>query len=379
MDGILGINTKRATTKHAQTIGLLEQPHASIKQALKIKTGQRRSLWHKYVSIAVLSYNSSYHSSIGFEPSRIFHGRIPYNVLDIISGIRPQQPPIPKCSWSNTNHLSRCSKNTTKASIKYKACYDKKQTLQSSKKQITYRSHGGKWIIKGVKFRLRNFDGLAHRLSERCYPITITWYAKLATTRRKCFIACECVSSHPANRHLTYDPRHKNGNPIHKLASKTMICLPECGSVNTKSQFLTPKIIMQRHTTHPKSQCNLIYQPKKQWTTQKPHGSVPEIIFFERKSYVTYQVPIPTWNLMWTQAQSNQTKVLPSPAVQNTVYLITRNLNAMTITDNNSWAALVYSTDRVRGRSRKPGNASSNKYVTVPRFYYILCWLFPGD
>ena len=40
--GVLGIILKHATTKHAQAIGLLEQSHASIKQALKISTGERR-------------------------------------------------------------------------------------------------------------------------------------------------------------------------------------------------------------------------------------------------------------------------------------------------------------------------------------------------
>ena len=57
--GVLGITLKHATTKHAQTIGLLERSHASIKQALKIETDERRSLWHKYVIIAVLNYNTS--------------------------------------------------------------------------------------------------------------------------------------------------------------------------------------------------------------------------------------------------------------------------------------------------------------------------------
>ena len=38
--GVLGITLKHATTKHAQTIGLPEQSHASIKQALKIETGE---------------------------------------------------------------------------------------------------------------------------------------------------------------------------------------------------------------------------------------------------------------------------------------------------------------------------------------------------
>ena len=78
--GVLGITLKHATTKHAQTIGLLELSHASTKQSLKIETGERRSLWHKYISIAVLNYNTFYHAFIGCEPSRVFHGRIPYNV-----------------------------------------------------------------------------------------------------------------------------------------------------------------------------------------------------------------------------------------------------------------------------------------------------------
>ena len=81
--GVLGITLKHATTKHAQTTGLLERSHASIKHALKIETGERRSLWHKYVNIAVFNYNPSYHTSIGCEPNRVFHGRIPYNILDL--------------------------------------------------------------------------------------------------------------------------------------------------------------------------------------------------------------------------------------------------------------------------------------------------------
>ena len=93
--GVLGIILNHATTKHPQRIGLLERSHASIKQALKIETGERRSLWHKYVSIAVLNYNISYHASIGCEPSRVFHGRIPYIILDLKMGIRPQEIPPP--------------------------------------------------------------------------------------------------------------------------------------------------------------------------------------------------------------------------------------------------------------------------------------------
>ena len=68
--GVLGITLKHATTKHTRPIGLLDRSHASIQQALKIETGERRSLWQKYVNIAVLNYNTSYHTSTGCEPSQ---------------------------------------------------------------------------------------------------------------------------------------------------------------------------------------------------------------------------------------------------------------------------------------------------------------------
>ena len=88
--GVSGNTLKHATTNHEQTIGMLDGPHASIKLALKIETSERRSLWCKYVSIAVLNYNISYHASIGCEQSRVFDGRILHNVHDLKLGNFPQ-------------------------------------------------------------------------------------------------------------------------------------------------------------------------------------------------------------------------------------------------------------------------------------------------
>ena len=78
---ILEIQISHASTKHARTIGILERTHVSIKTALKKSTGERRSMWHKHVQIAVMNYNTTYHETLGCEPSTVFHGRIPYNVL----------------------------------------------------------------------------------------------------------------------------------------------------------------------------------------------------------------------------------------------------------------------------------------------------------
>ena len=93
--GVLRITLKHATTKHAQTIGLLERSHASIRQTLKMEAGERRSLWRRYVSLAVLNYNTAYHASIGCEPSRVIQDAIFIIFLDLKMSIRPQKFPSP--------------------------------------------------------------------------------------------------------------------------------------------------------------------------------------------------------------------------------------------------------------------------------------------
>ena len=85
---MLGINLKHATTKLAQTIGVLERAHATIKTSLKTASGEYRKQWHKYLPTAILNYNTTYHSSIDCEPSRVFHGRVPQNISDHKLGIR---------------------------------------------------------------------------------------------------------------------------------------------------------------------------------------------------------------------------------------------------------------------------------------------------
>ena len=168
--GVLGITIKHATTKHAQTIGLLERSHASIKQALKIEAGERRPLWHKYGSIAVLNYNTSYHSSIGCGPSRVFHGRIPYIILDLKMGIHPQKisSPVSEIAQDVLEQTEAIfqdvRKNAMQAYIKYKAYYDRKANPSKLKKTNTSLYYSRKQITKGVKFPLQTFAGSGHLL-----------------------------------------------------------------------------------------------------------------------------------------------------------------------------------------------------------------------
>ena len=85
---ILGINLKPATTKHAQTIGVPERAHATIKTSLKMASGEYRKYWHKYLPIAIMNYNTTYHSSIDCEPSGLYHVRVQHNILDHKLGLR---------------------------------------------------------------------------------------------------------------------------------------------------------------------------------------------------------------------------------------------------------------------------------------------------
>ena len=174
--GVLGITLKHATTKHAQTIGLLKRSHLSIKQALKIETGERRSFWHKYVSIAVLHYNTPYHKNIGCEPNRVFHGRIRYNVLDIILGIRPQQQPIPTSQIAQ-NVLDQTEmihqdvrKNAMQAYIKYKAYYDKKANASKLKEADYVYVLQPKADHQGSKIPCTEFRRMGPSIVEKVLP-----------------------------------------------------------------------------------------------------------------------------------------------------------------------------------------------------------------
>ena len=129
---VLGIELKHATMKHAQTKGLLERTHASVKTHLKAATGEFRNNWHKYLPLAVLNHNTTYHASLGCEPSRVFHGRIPHNILDYKLGYNPNPRYQPHTDIAEEIHkrmkilLDQTKKNIMQSYLKYKAYYDRK-------------------------------------------------------------------------------------------------------------------------------------------------------------------------------------------------------------------------------------------------------------
>ena len=129
---ILGINLKYARTKHEQTIGLLERAHATIKTSLKMASGDYRKQWHKYLPLAMLNYNTTYHFSIDREPSPVFHGRIPHNILDHELGLRFNRNVALTTDFAEKLlrrtklPYDKTMKNVMQSYIKYKRYYDKK-------------------------------------------------------------------------------------------------------------------------------------------------------------------------------------------------------------------------------------------------------------
>ena len=129
---ILGIQIKCATTKHPQTIGKLKRTHASLKTNLKMASGDYRRQWHKHLPLAVLNYNTTYHATLGCEPSKIFHERIPYNILDHKLGLNPNPKVLPTTDFADEFQrrtqilLDSTKKNIMQSSLKYKEYYDRK-------------------------------------------------------------------------------------------------------------------------------------------------------------------------------------------------------------------------------------------------------------
>ena len=128
----LGVVLKHATMKHAQTIGLLERTHASVKTQLKAATGEFRHNWHKFLPLAVLNHNTTYHASLRCEPSRVFHGCIPHNILDYKLGYNPNRKYQPQTIVAEEIQrrmkilLDQTKKNIMQSYLKYKAYYDRK-------------------------------------------------------------------------------------------------------------------------------------------------------------------------------------------------------------------------------------------------------------
>ena len=186
---ILGINLKHATTKHAQTIGVLERAHATIKTSLKMASGEYRKQWHKNLPIAILNYNTTYHSSIDFDPSRVFHGRVLHKILDHKLGLRFNPNIAPTTDFAEellrrTKILyDKTKKNVMESYIKYKRYYDKKAKASLLKEKDYCFILQPKADHQGSKIPFRNFRWIGPYIVGKVLPNNNYIVRKLNTNK----------------------------------------------------------------------------------------------------------------------------------------------------------------------------------------------------
>ena len=180
---------KHATTKHAQTIGVLERAHATIMTSLKTASGEYRKQWHKYLPIAILNYNTIYHSSIDREPSRVFHSRVPHNILDHKLGLRFNPDAAPTTDFAEellrrTKILYDKTKNNVMQSyIKDKRYYDKKTKASLLKEKDYFFILQPKADHQGSKIPFHDFRWIGPYLVEEVLPKNKCIVRKLHTNK----------------------------------------------------------------------------------------------------------------------------------------------------------------------------------------------------
>ena len=170
---ILGITLKCATTKHPQTIGKLERTHATN---LKMACGEYRRQWHKYLPLAVLNHNTSYHASIGCEPTRVFHGRIPFNILDHKLGNNPNEQINPTTEFAEEIQnrtkilIDKTKQNIMQSYIKYKEYYDRKAKAASLKENEYCFVLQPKADHQGLKIPFRDYRWVGPFIVQKVLP-----------------------------------------------------------------------------------------------------------------------------------------------------------------------------------------------------------------
>ena len=125
-----GIHIEHATVKHALTIGLVECTHQKLKEILKTNVAADTPQWDKYVNIAFMAHNTTYHQSQRCSPAEVFHGRVPYNTLDLkfTNPLQSRNVPVDlqKLLDSVNEKYKQTQSHILEAFHKYKHYYDRK-------------------------------------------------------------------------------------------------------------------------------------------------------------------------------------------------------------------------------------------------------------
>ena len=129
-----GIIVKYATVKHAQSISTIERSHQKLKNVLRIIVVVDQPQWHQYVNVAVKAHNKTYHTSLRWSLTEVFHGGTSHSEFDLklVKLIRAtsQRKDMSKLLDEINEKYEENVRNTVAAYDKYKTYYDKKAIAQ---------------------------------------------------------------------------------------------------------------------------------------------------------------------------------------------------------------------------------------------------------
>ena len=123
--------------------------------------------------LAVQNHNSSYHASIGCEPTKVFHGRIPYDILDHKLGINPNEQINPTTKFAKEIQnwrkllIDKTKQNIMQLYIKYREYYDRKAKAAPLKKNEYCFVLQPKADHQGTKFPFRDYRSVGPFIDQK--------------------------------------------------------------------------------------------------------------------------------------------------------------------------------------------------------------------
>ena len=121
-----------------------------------------RPQWDRYVDVAIVAHNTTYHASLKCSPTGIFHGRTPYNALDLKYSnpggrVDTKFGDVNKFLNRRNEIYRDNTDNIVAAYHKYKAYYDRKAKAQSLKVNDLVFLLDPKYDSQGCKEEFKTF------------------------------------------------------------------------------------------------------------------------------------------------------------------------------------------------------------------------------
>ncbi|XP_058788145.1 uncharacterized protein LOC131662390 [Vicia villosa] len=137
-----GTTLKHSTAYHPETDGQTEVVNRSLETYLRCFTNDQPRKWFKFLHLAELWYNTSFHSAIGMTPFEALYGRPPPTLLDYTTG-NSENVLVDKVLTDRQEILDSLKKNLTRSREKMRE--------QANKKRITCTFAAGDLVLLRLK------------------------------------------------------------------------------------------------------------------------------------------------------------------------------------------------------------------------------------